>query len=158
MCPPQVVMLVALHALYAALGFIDPPEQEGSEASHFAHQSWSISSNNQVSFSGASQAILYCSVLSVQCQPGLCRIAMASIVKSRSRCFRVGHQPQQVKPFLQNRAEGWPACCCPALQAQRCMPWRQSASTQPSLPSRSAATAWSNPPSSAQVGPSATPS
>ena len=46
-------MLVALHVLYAALGFIDPPEQEDTEASHFAHQSWSISPSHQVGFSSS---------------------------------------------------------------------------------------------------------
>ena len=50
-CPPQVIMLVALHVLYAALGFIDPPEQEDTEASHFAHQSWSMFPSHQVGFS-----------------------------------------------------------------------------------------------------------
>lgn len=36
----QVAMLVALHLLYAAIGFLDAPSRSSSTASHFAQQSW----------------------------------------------------------------------------------------------------------------------
>ena len=33
--------MVALHLLYAAVGFLDSPSKKGSSAYHFAQQSWS---------------------------------------------------------------------------------------------------------------------
>jgi hypothetical protein len=35
----QIAMLVALHVLYVALGFLEPPQSDDSEP-HFAHHSW----------------------------------------------------------------------------------------------------------------------
>ena len=36
----QVAMLVAMHLLYAAIGFLDFPNINGTSTSHFAEQSW----------------------------------------------------------------------------------------------------------------------
>lgn len=53
----QIAMLVALHMLYAALGFLEPPQGDDLEP-HFAHHSWfaSVFSPQQVP---ASMILLY---------------------------------------------------------------------------------------------------
>jgi len=50
-CGLQIAMLVALHVLYAALGFLEPPQGDDTDPHpHFAHHSWfaSVFSLHQV--------------------------------------------------------------------------------------------------------------